>query len=104
MQDDAERKQSQSGARKNHAVLKQAHAALGAMLQLLFPQQPPISEFAHIKSIAQTLRVTAPNLPKYSETISLDPFFNTLVQAARQGAVLWDIPIKTLRDWTILLL
>eukprot|EP01052_Picozoa_sp_SAG31_P036600 SAG31_NODE_4597_length_3105_cov_2.095143_1_plen_172_part_10 len=92
------------GKRENHSVFKQARASLAAMWRLIFPQKPPVSEFAHITGYAQTLRVTAPNLPKYSETISLDPFFNLLIEAARRGAQLSSMPYKTLRDWTLLLL
>eukprot|EP01050_Picozoa_sp_SAG11_P009758 SAG11_NODE_941_length_6455_cov_5.508181_2_plen_167_part_00 len=85
-------------------MFKQARAAIGAMLALIHPGKPPIAEFGHIAGIAQTLlRVTAPNLPKYSETISLDPLFEVLIGAARRGAELTSIPLKTLRDWTLVL-
>ena len=103
-QKQAEQKQADKGSRKNHSMFKQAWAAIAAMLSLLFPNRPPISDFTHVKGFAQTLRVTAPNLPRYSETISLDPFFLRLVEAANAVVELVGMPFKTLRDWTLLLL
>ena len=103
IQDTYEQQHRERGVQPNHSMFKQARAAIGAMLALIHPGKPPIAEFGHIAGIAQTLRVTAPNLPKYSETISLDPLFEVLIEAARRGAELTSIPLKTLRDWTLVL-
>jgi hypothetical protein len=49
------------------------------MLELLLVQmllfQHAVADHPPIQHIARGLRVTAPNVPKYSETISLDPIF-----------------------------
>jgi hypothetical protein len=84
-------------------VFEHARAAIGSMLEMFHPDQPPLVEWAHIKNIAQTLRVTALNLPKHSETISLDPVFAALVIAWKHDIRSETADMKQLRDWTLVL-
>jgi hypothetical protein len=88
---------------RNHSVFKHARAAVGAMFEMFHPHKPPLAEWTHIKNIAQTLRVTAPNLPKHSETISLDPVFAALVNAWKHDVRFETADMKQLRDWTSVL-
>ena len=71
---------------------------------LFHPSMPAVAEHPHLQHIAKSLRVTAPNLPRYSQTISLDPIFAALIKAYNDGARHEDVDIKNLRDWTIVLL
>ena len=73
-------------------------------MQLFHLDKPVVAEHPHLQHIAKSLRVTAPNLPRYSETISLDPIFAALIKAYNEGARHEDVDIKNLRDWTIVLL
>ena len=81
MQDKYEAQHVAAGKPPNHGMFKQARAGVAAMFAMFHPEKPPLAEWVHIKNIAQDLRATAPNVPKYSETISLDPFFATLITA-----------------------
>ena len=67
-------------------------------MQLFYPDKPVVAEHPHLQHIAKLLRVTAPNLPRYSETISLDPIFAALIKAYNDGARHADVDIKNLRD------
>ena len=104
VQDKYEADQNERGVAQNHAMFKHARAALGAFMQLFHPDKPPVADHPHLQHIAKSLRVTAPNLPRYSETISLDPIFAALIKAYKDGARHEDVDIKNLRDWTIVLL
>jgi hypothetical protein len=50
------------------------------------------------------LRKSAPNLPKYVETIPLDPLFVYLVRLCQQGVTFSSMSIIDLRDWAMTLL
>jgi hypothetical protein len=104
VQDKYEADQNERGVAQNHAMFKHARAALGAFMQLFHPDKPPVADHPHLQHIAKSLRVTDPNLPRYSETISLDPIFAALIKAYKDGARHEDVDIKNLRDWTIVLL
>jgi hypothetical protein len=62
-----------------------------------------LADWVHIKNIAQDLRATAPNLSKYSKTISLGPFFATLIAAWQQGLRFEQVSLKILRNWCLIL-
>ena len=98
-----EGQQEARGVAKNHAMFKHARAAIGAFMLLFHPEKPAVADHPPIQHIARGLRVTAPNLPKYSETISLDPIFDALIKAYQKGIRHESVDLKSLRDWTIAL-
>jgi hypothetical protein len=65
---------------------------------------PAVAEHPHLQHIARSLRVIVLNLPRYSQTISLDPIFAALIKANNDGARHEDVEIRNWRDWTIVLL
>ena len=103
MQDKYEARHIAAGIPPNHGMFKLARAGVAAMFAMFHPDKPPLADWVHIKNIAQDLRATAPNLPKYSETISLDPFFATLVAAYKQGLRFEHVSMKILRNWCLVL-
>jgi len=103
MQDKYEAQHVAAGKPPNHGMFKQARAGVATMFAMFHPEKPPLAEWVHIKNIAQDLRATAPNLPKYSETISLDPFFATLIAAWKQGLRFEQVSLKILRNWCLVL-
>jgi hypothetical protein len=81
IQDAAEGKQ---GIAKNHSVFKYTRAAVAAVLLIVHPEKPSIAEQRPIKRLASRLRASAPNLPKYTQRVSLSPLFARYVHAECQ--------------------
>jgi hypothetical protein len=93
-----------AGKARNHAGFKEARAAVAHMLLLIYPHKPRISDHHHVKQMAVDLRKSAPNLPRYVETIPLDPIFAMLVQEYLAGWRFDTMDFTLLRDRAMLLL
>ena len=92
-----------AGKPRNHAMFKHARAALGDFMKMFHPEKPAPADSPIIQQMARSLRLSAPNLPHYSETISLDPIFDALIKAWKRGIRHESVDIKSLRDWTLIL-
>ena len=92
-----------AGKPRNHAMFKHARATLGDFMKMFHPEKPSPADSPIIQQMARSLRLSAPNLPHYSETISLDPIFDALIKAWSRGIRHETVDIKSLRDWTLIL-
>jgi hypothetical protein len=99
-----ERGQDALGRSHNHSGFKESRAAVVSFLQIIYPHLPRISDHHLVKSIASELRKSAPNLPKYVETIPLDPLFLYLIHLYQSGSRFDTMPLIDLRDIAMLLL
>ena len=89
---------------EQHASFKKARAAIGSIWLLIHPSQPRAADHPHVKLLTESVKRTAPILPKYQETISLDSLFAYLVHLAVTGLTFASMPILQLRDIATLLL
>ena len=76
---------------------------MASFLQIIYPHLPRISDHHLVKSMASELRKSAPNLPKYVETIPLDPLFLYLIRLYQSGSRFDTMPLIDLRDIAMLL-
>ena len=67
-------------------MFKHARAALGDFMKMFHPEKPAPADSPIIQQMARSLRLSAPNLPHYSETISLDPIFDALIKAGADAS------------------
>eukprot|EP01050_Picozoa_sp_SAG11_P001203 SAG11_NODE_51_length_19848_cov_37.780698_6_plen_507_part_00 len=79
---------------EQHASFKHARAAIGAIWRLIHPQQPRAADHPHVKAMSDSLRVTAPILTKYEETISLESLFAYLIKLACTGMAFYSMPLS----------
>ena len=93
-----ERVQDAQQRAHNHSGFKESRAAVSAFLQLIYPHLQRVSDNHYVKSMASELRKSAPNLPKYVETIPLDPLFLQLVREYKAGRRFDTMPLIDLRD------
>ena len=98
-----ERLQDRQSRAHNHSGFKESRAAVATFLQLIYPHLQRVSDHHLVKSMASELRKSAPNLPKYVETIPLDPLFAFLIREYQSGRRFDTMPLIDLRDRAMLL-
>ena len=92
-----------AGKPRNHAMFKHARATLGDFMKMFHPEKPSPADSPIIQQMARSLRLSAPNLPHYSKTISLDPISDALIKAWKRGIRHETVDIRYWRDWTLIL-
>jgi hypothetical protein len=91
------------GRPPQHAFFKDKRATVSGSMQIIYPFKWHISDHPHIEGMAQGLRKTAPNLPKYSGTVPIDPLLNKYVGWYKTSDRWQSMDEKKLRELVVVL-